>query len=158
MQFYHITDEYLHFLRTIEAKVQPNYSGKNKPHVGVLLNIGLHQYFAPISSYKPHKHDKIKNKTIFRLNEPKNDSKHLAVIHINNMIPIVQTEVEPMDFSTHPDKSLLEKEYRYVIKHQGAIQQQAQELYEAAKNRESFYGQLSNDFAKLEKEYRNYKK
>ncbi|MBJ6360459.1 type III toxin-antitoxin system ToxN/AbiQ family toxin [Paenibacillus sp. MAHUQ-46] len=69
IQFYRITDIYLQFLHTIEPNIQSNYPYRAKPHIGVLINIGVHQYFAPLSSYKSHKYDRIKNsnRTIFKV-------------------------------------------------------------------------------------------
>jgi len=162
LKFYRITDEYLKFLRSIERKVQLNYPNRAKPHVGILLNLGLHQYFAPLSSWDEQKYGRIKkwNKTIFKVVDPDNEENKLAVIHVNNMIPIIQTEIVPMDFNKEEEKyrSLLVKEYRFVIKNEVAIRQRAQDLYHAVKKGDKFYSDLSCDFATLEIEYLKFRK
>lgn len=162
LQFYRITDEYLKYLRALEPKIHLNYPNRAKPHVGVLLNIGLHQYFAPLSSWDEKKYGRIKksNKTIFKLVDPEDKENKLAVIHLNNMFPIVQTEIEPMDFKNEESnyRSLLVKEYRFILKNEAEILQRAQELYDAVGKGNEFYTKLSCDFSELEKKYRNFNK
>ncbi|PAF27375.1 hypothetical protein CHH61_03670 [Shouchella clausii] len=159
LQFYRVTDKYLQFLKQIEPKVHLNYPQRKKPYIGIILNIGSHQYHAPLSSYKPQKYDRIKNwnKTIFKV-YGKDQTEKLAVIHLNNMCPIIQTEIEWMDFRQEAQhyQNLLEKEYRYIVENQEAIRQRAKGLYEDVIKGNTFYSRISNDFALLEKEYRKF--
>jgi protein AbiQ len=161
LQFYRITDLYLNYLKGFESKIHTNYPHRDKPHIGVLIIIGIHQYFAPLSSYKPEKYDRIKNwnKTIFKV-YGKDENEKLSVIHINNMFPIIQTEIERLDFSLEEQhySNLLEKEYRFIVENQEAIRNRAHELYQDVLKGTSFYTSLSNNFALLEKEYRNFNK
>lgn len=154
MQFYRITDRYLNFLRGIDNKIHPNYPHISKPHVGVIININSHQYFAPLSSYKP-KHDKIKNHSIYKIYGDTNKKEKLSVIHLNNMFPIIQTEIERIDFSLEEAKykTLLEKEYSYIISHQEDIRKKAFQLYNDVINKKTFFKNISCDFEKLEKQY-----
>ncbi|MGC6585132.1 type III toxin-antitoxin system ToxN/AbiQ family toxin [Paenibacillus sp. Dod16] len=159
LQFYKITDSYLSYLRTIEPKIHSNYPNRVKPHIGVIINIGIHQYFAPLSSYKPEKYDRIKtwNKTIFKI-YGSNPNEKISVIHLNNMFPIIPTEIERIDFSLEERKYrvLLEKEYRFIVANQEAIRQRAHELYQDVLKGNTFYSKISNNFNLLENEYRNY--
>lgn len=164
-KFYRVSDSYINYLHTLEPKIHQNYPNATKPQVGILLNINEHQYIAPLSSYntpqKALKYDKIKNKTIFKIwDDSVTPMKSLAVIHINNMYPIIQTEIEWMDFSLEDPgyQIVLNKEYSYIDKHKEAIREQAKELYDAVLKGQSFYKSMSNDFLLLEKEYTNFGK
>ena len=161
LQFYRITDAYLNYLKAIEPKIHTNYPHRAKPHIGILINIGVHQYFAPISSYKPQKYDRIKNwnKTIFKV-YGKDENEKLSVIHLNNMFPIIQTEIEHMEFKLEEQayQSLLEKEYRFIVENQADIRNRAHELYQDVLKGNPFYSRLSNNFLLLEQEYRRFNK
>ncbi|XID91670.1 type III toxin-antitoxin system ToxN/AbiQ family toxin [Paenibacillaceae bacterium WGS1546] len=161
LQFYRVTDTYLQFLKQIEPKVHLNYPHRKKPYIGIILTIGSHQYHAPLSSYKPEKYDRIKNsnKTIFKV-YGKDQNEQLAVIHLNNMFPIIQTEVEWMVFQQEPQgyRNLLEKEYRFIVANQETIRKRASDLYQDVIKGNTFYSRISNDFALLEKEYRKFNK
>ena len=88
--------------------------------------MGIHQYFAPLSSYKEAKHGKINNNTVFKIHN-RNNTKKLAVIHLNNMFPIIPSEIETIDFNQQEAKyrNLLRDEYRFVIQNQEAIRDRA---------------------------------
>ncbi|MBJ6360458.1 type III toxin-antitoxin system ToxN/AbiQ family toxin [Paenibacillus sp. MAHUQ-46] len=81
-------------------------------------------------------------------------------MHLNNMFPIIQTEIERMDFSFEEIhyKALLEKEYRFIVEHQEALRKRAYELYQAVLKGDAFYSRVSNDFVQLESNYRNFNK
>lgn len=156
LRFYTITDRYVKFLREIDSKVQLNYPQPLiKPYVGVLLEINGHQYFAPMSSYKPHKYDKVNNNTIHKVIVPEDRQPKKSVIHLNNMIPIIQSEIEPVDFNQLEDKykNLFRKEYRVVTRDQERIKEKALKLYNDVMAGSEFYCKHSCDFAKLESEY-----
>lgn len=156
LKFYTITDNYVNFLRAIEPKVQSNYPPPQiKPYVGVLITMDMHQYFAPLSSYKKWKHDKINNNTIFKIYNRKGTRK-LSVIHLNNMFPIIPSEISFLDFNQIQDlgyRNLFRDEYDFVIKNQEDIRNRAGKLYNDVKKGDEFYCKHSCDFAKLEQEY-----
>lgn len=160
MNFYRITDEYIQFLKQIDGKILNNFNeNQRRPYCGVIITIGVHQYFAPLSSYKPKKHDKIRNNTIFKV-YGKDETEKLAVIHLNNMFPILQSEIEWMDFSLEGEKykTLLEKEYSYIISNQEDIKNKALKLYHDVKKGNSFLKKLSCDFILLEENYIKFNK
>ncbi len=70
MHFYTVKEEYLDLLRAVDSKV-PNSSGDNykgkKPFIGVVLQIGGHNFFAPLTSYKASQ-EKIKSSSCTALN------------------------------------------------------------------------------------------
>lgn len=155
LKFYTLTDKYLNFLYAIDDKVHRNYPAPQiKPYVGVLFTIDIHQYFAPISSYKK-KYEKINNNTIFKIYNRKG-TKMLSVIHLNNMIPVLPSEISYLNFNQIQDvkyRNLFRDEYHFVVNNQEAIRNRAEKLYNDVKKGEPFYSKLSCDFAKLEQEY-----
>lgn len=160
MNFYRITDDYIKFLKQIDHRILNNYNENQKrPYCGVIITINIHQYFAPLSSYKPKKHDKIRNNTIVKV-YGKDKTEKLAVIHLNNMFPIIPTEIERMDFSLEEDKYkvLLEKEYSYLISNQEEIKTKALKLYNDVTKGSSFLKRLSCDFTLLEQDYIKFNK
>lgn len=158
LKFYKVSDEYINFLKKIDPTILNNtYENRKRPYVGVVLTFGIHQYFAPLSSYKP-KYDNVKNHTIHKIIGKNN--KKLAVIKFNCMFPIIQTEIELMDFEKEEKKykDLLEEEYRAVLREQDKIRDKALKLYNAVKKGHTFYSKISCKFSLLEQEYLKFKK
>jgi len=158
LKFYRITDAYIDFLRSVDPTLLVNdYEDRKRPYVGVILTFGIHQYFAPLSSYKPKKYDRVKNHTIHKL-EGKN-GKNLAVIKLNCMFPILQTEIKYLDFEKEKEidekyVDLLEEEYRAVIRDQEEIKDKARRLYDdVVVKKKDFFVKLSSNFTLLEQEY-----
>lgn len=160
LRFFRVSDDYINFLKTIDPRILNNSNeNRARPYVGVILIIGIFQYYAPISSYKPEKHDKIRNNSVIKING-KDQTEKLAVLHINNMFPIIPTEIEEMDFSKEERhyERLLQKEYSYIIRNQEDIQQKARKWYEDVIKGGNFPAKISCDYKQLEKEYINFKK
>lgn len=160
LRFYRVTDQYIHFLRTIDPTILANdYENRKRPYVGIILSFGIHQYFAPLSSYKKWKYDKVKNHTIHKIIGK--NKRHLAVIKLNCMFPIIQTEIEPIDFKKEEQKyrDLLEEEYRAVLRDQDEIKAKARKLYsDVVVKKKRFFVELSCNFSLLEQEYVKYNK
>ena len=64
MTIYNIKNDYIQFLRTFDTKIEENKNEK-RPYVGVVLQIGSIEYYAPLTSPKP-KHKNMKNSKDFR--------------------------------------------------------------------------------------------
>lgn len=157
MKFYRVDDNYIMFLRGIDNKVQDNYKGK-RVYLGVVLTINTHTYFAPLSSYKPSQ-DKIKNITVFKLHDRTDPNNKLGVIHLNNMIPVLPSEITYVDFKNEkkPYSDMLQKQYEFITSKRLEIEQQAQKLYNAVTvQKNPFFSNLSCDFEKLEESYLTY--
>lgn len=158
MKFYKISDEYIDFLRQMDPTILKNtYENRKRPYVGVVFNFGIHQYFAPLSSYKS-KYDKVRNNTIHKVVGKNN--RHLAVIKLNCMFPIIQTEIEYMDFEQEEAKykSLLEEEYSAILTKQDEIREKARKLYNDVMKGNPFYSKMSSNLPLLEKEYLKFSK
>jgi len=159
MKFYTVDDDYINYLKTIDTKVPNNYNGK-RPYVGVLLVINGHDYFAPLTSYKPQQ-DSIKNNiTIYKLHEKGNEDNKLGMIHLNNMIPIINTHLKPVIFTeqSHFYKKILMKQLDFIKSNQNEIVDKANKLYKTVTmNKDPHFCKLSCDFTLLEKHYKNFK-
>lgn len=64
MTIYNIKNDYIQFLRTFDTKIEENKNEK-RPYVGIVLQIGSIEYYAPLTSPKP-KHKNMKNSKDFR--------------------------------------------------------------------------------------------
>lgn len=137
MQFYIVSDAYIACLRSVDASVFPNYN-EARPYIGIMLEVAGHKYLAPLTSYKP-KHDKIKDNSlaVFKLHEPGNPANKLGMIQLNNMIPVVMSEVRLLDVKALDKKyqNLLNNQLRFIKGHQAEIQARAAKLYDFVVNR-----------------------
>ena len=61
MDFYHIKEDYIFFLRSYDGRIALN-KGESRPYVGIVLQIGDIKYYVPFTSPKP-KHQRMNNKT-----------------------------------------------------------------------------------------------
>ena len=127
MNFYHVEDSYIAFLRQYDSKVADNKS-ESRPYVGVVLEIGEVKYYAPFSSPKA-KHCNMKNGKDFR----KIGSGRYGAINFNNMIPVPDAALIPIDISMEKNpkyKRLLQNQYRCVMADWDTIERTARELHE----------------------------
>lgn len=159
MQFYTVTNAYINYLKALDSKVPDNYGG-SRPYVGIILEIGGHKYLAPLTSYKA-KQDTMKdsNPTIFKIYEKGNDLNKLGMLHLNNMIPVLESEIIPVVFSSldHKYKSLLTKQIAYIKSEQDAIKKKAGNLYKLVTiSKNEHYCKLSCDFIALEAGYKGF--
>ena len=162
MKFYTVSDSYITFLRTFDTRVP--YNNTNRPYIGIILQIGEIEYLAPLSSPKP-KHDsfKDKNPTIHKLHEKNDTTKKLGIIHINNMIPVISTEIALVDFSTQQPRyrDLLIKQYDFIKANKANIVKKAYILHNAITNKKepifSKFNALCCDYSLLENNHINYK-
>ncbi len=159
MKFYTVSDRYITYLKTLDHKVPNNYGGK-RPYVGIIIEINGHKYLAPMTSYKP-KQDALdtNNRTIFKIHEKGKPLKKLGMLHLNNMIPVLDSEVKEVDFSTQDLKYriLLTHQINFIKSEQDAIKERAAKLYDSVVNlKNAHFCKLSCDFVVLEAGYRNF--
>lgn len=93
MKWYVADKEYVNYLKTVDSKVQDiEYDNSLKPYLGILITVEGFNYYVPISSadkpWKVSKYSKMKNSNDFHKIIDSTDGKLLAVLNINNMIPI----------------------------------------------------------------------
>ncbi|WP_209125738.1 type III toxin-antitoxin system ToxN/AbiQ family toxin [Alkalihalobacillus sp. BA299] len=162
LYFFRVTDRYISFLQNIDGKIMNNRNeNRERIYLGILFTIGRHQYYAPITSYKEDKHGNIKNSDqtcfiIYGKDREEDEPKKLALINLNNMFPVIQSEIFVIEFDKEEEKykDLLEKEYRFVTSNQDKIIRRALKLHELrTKKNIQKINRLCCDFTKLEEEY-----
>ena len=120
MEFYHIKDEYISFLKAYDSKV-PENKQESSPYLGIVLQIGSIKYYAPFSSPKP-KHKKMRNGKDFR----KIANGQYGAINFNNMIPVVDEALIYIDINGIEDrqyKNLLGNQYSAISADEEQIKQ-----------------------------------
>lgn len=162
LKFYRISSKYIKFLQSIDSRIMNNRNdNQHRVYIGVVLEINSHKYFAPLTSYKEEKHSKIKNnnQTCFIISDrlkKENRIEKLAVLNLNNMFPVIPTELEYVNFEDEEKKYqvLLRKEYEIIRQNSEDIMKRAQKLYKLRTEKNiSKINNICCDFLKLEKEY-----
>lgn len=96
LKWYIINKEYIEYLKQFDCKVQNiNYEKSAKPYIGIILNINNFNYYVPISSVKQKHYKMSENIDFIKIT---NGKKILSVINLNNMIPILNSEVEILQY------------------------------------------------------------
>ncbi|MBN2259402.1 MAG: type III toxin-antitoxin system ToxN/AbiQ family toxin [Clostridiales bacterium] len=130
LKLYYVTDRYTDYLRKFEKHVWMNSDkGQQRPYVGIVILLNGHRFYAPLTSPKP-KHARWKDSlTAIRI-EYKNEL--LAILSLNNMIPVPDSEISLVDIKNCSDKNyknLLDKEIIAIRHKQNKIIRTANNLY-----------------------------
>lgn len=173
MKWYVADKDFVNYLNSIDGKVEEiEYGDSLKPYLGIVMNIGCYNYYLPVSSPKPWKHNRMKNgKDFLKVCDPVTNEL-IAVLNINNMIPIppqyvTELEYDEVDkyrkFDSDLEKrkyiDLLRKELKIIKSLSEKIKRNAVYLYEHYKKFPS--DTLSSrccNFIKLEESSIHYKK
>lgn len=97
MKWINVNEEYLDFLREYESRIpKTNYGDdKYKPFFGILFEKGNLYYITQIS-HAQERHLKMKNQPdFFKIYDPDDFSRLIAVVNLNYMFPIPKNEVSP---------------------------------------------------------------
>ena len=131
MQFYVVSDDYITHLKTVDKHVPNNY-GETRPYIGVVMEINNIKYLAPLTSHK-EKHNEIKAgiPTVFKMHELGNEDNKLGMVQINNMLPILDSEVEllNMEAQSKPYQRLLNLQQQFLRKNKDRFIKKARKLY-----------------------------
>lgn len=156
VRFYTVSDDYIRFLQGFDGKVPNNggaaYKG-SKVYVGVVLEIGNHRFFAPLSSYKPNQ-DRIDSSacSAFKLHERGNPDNKLGLISLNYMVPVPTTELVLLDVEALEPryKRMVMKQYEFIKANRDEIYRRAAKLYEhVVVNRTPHFVRISCDIPTL---------
>lgn len=143
MDFYFINEEYINYLKRFENKIMngsSHYKGE-KFTLGVVFKINSINYYAPISSIKDYQlENKLKLNKEYRrtcypiIGEYNKEDKILSTIRLDFMFPVPDLEAERLIINNiEPKKrSLIRKEYKYVITHKEEILKKAEDVYNKA--------------------------
>ncbi len=146
-------EKYIQYLKKLDSKVPNNYS-EAKPFVGILLSVNGLDYIAPLTSAKP-KHEKIKNSNpaSFKVFDGTSEGDLLALVQLNNMIPVLSKCINKLDVSSMDIKYqyLLLKEINYIRTHRDKLLKKAEKLYNMVTVKKiPTFVKISCDFTKLE--------
>lgn len=155
IRIYEVKHEYVKYLCDYQKHIfLQNCEKNNRKYIGVILIINDIKYFAPLSSYK-EKHKKMKEGIDFI------KIKEYAVINLNNMIPVPDSQIVNIDINKEKDPSykyLLQAESREINRLKDKIRKRAELVY----NHKMYNGsstalaKRTNDFALLEKLCKKY--
>lgn len=148
LKLYRVSDKYIRFLKSRDARVQDN-KNRRRPYVGIVLYVGDHRYFVPMESPKPN-HANIKpGRHIMKLDDGK-----LGLLGFNNMIPVHDTAVISFDINAESDEKyaeLLRRQVTYINRHKADILHHASQTYYSVVNKKNkFLLGICCDFKKLE--------
>lgn len=158
---YEIDDKYIEYLRQFDKKVlSPKTEDRKhtRKYIGVIFNNKEYQYFIPLSSYKPEVYDDMyESPSLKKIGD-------LAVLRINNMIPVIESVVHKINFSNEKDfkyRSLLQSEYRILKNREREIRTDSRIVYyyrTNEKNNNKGLYKICCDFKLLEEKSKEYEK
>ena len=158
LKFYEVEQKYVDYLTPYVPHMFRNATAQQRntrKYIGIIYKIGIYEYFVPLSSFKA-KHFKMKESVDFI------KLKDLAVVNINNMIPVPSGKYTYVDISKVPDfkyKQLLQAEYRELKKVEDKICKNAKVVYSHKKKNGNStpLSKRCNDFELLETLCANYR-
>ena len=155
LRIYEIKNEYIKYLSNYQEHLflHTNEKGKRK-YIGIVFQINGINFFAPLSSYKT-KHVKMKESVDFI------KIKDYAVINLNNMIPVPNSQIVESDINKEKDLSyryLLQAESREINRQKNRIRKNAEIVYshKIHNGDSTALAKRTNDFELLEKLCREY--
>lgn len=128
LRFCEINDKYVKYLNNIDKRVPlPKKEDQlhNRKYIGVIFTINNIDYFVNLSSYKPEKHDNMNESVDFL------KIGNCAVINLNNMIPVLQSEIIEIDISKEEEnyKKLLFRERNIILRRKKEIYKNSKTIY-----------------------------
>ena len=156
LRIYEVKSAYIKFLSNYQEHIFSQNEGKDKrKYIGIVLEIKGIKYFAPLSSFKD-KHKKMREGVDFI------KIKDYAVVNINNMIPVPESQIVNLDINKEKDPSykyLLQAESREINRQKNRIKKNAEIVYSHKKHNgdSTALSKRTNDFELLEKLCAEYK-
>ena len=155
LKIYEVKSEYIQYLGNYQKHLFLHTNEKDKrKYIGIVFQINGMNYFAPLSSYKT-KHVKMKESVDFI------KIKDYAVINLNNMIPVPNSQIVEIDINKEKDLSyryLLQAESREINRQKNRIRKNAEIVYshKIHNGDSTALAKRINDFELLEKLCREY--
>lgn len=156
LKIYEVNGKYINYLSQIQDHLFiSDGSKRNRKYIGIVLVINNFKYFVPLSSFKD-KHKTMKESVDFI------KIRDYAVINLNNMVPVPESDFKLIDISIISDQSykfLLQAEIREINKQKARIYKNAEIVYKhkIRFNNSTLLGKRTNDFKNLEKALISYK-
>lgn len=153
LHFYNINDKYVEYLYQFDNKVPFNKNAK-RPYIGVVLTINNIKYFAPLFSPKPQHKKYSDNPTYLRI------GKDYGIIRFNLMIPVVESEINYLNFNNVEDvkyRNLLIAQNNFIQANTDLILKRANKLYNwVTYDKKDFFVSISCNFSLLEEKCKSY--
>jgi protein AbiQ len=123
LKFYDIDENYLNYLKTFDRQV-PNirYNKFNKFFCGIVIQVGQHDYFAPVTPLTKQQ------RTNFLIYDK---GRAISSIRFSFMIPAFSEIIKLKDFSAQPQtyQDLLNVEIKYCNQKADEIFSKAEQVY-----------------------------
>lgn len=155
IKIYEIKSEYIKYLSNYQKHIFSQTDTKNKrKYIGIVFEVKGIKYFSPLSSYKD-KHKQMKdNVDLIKI-------KDYAVINLNNMIPVPDSQIINIDIGKEKNASyryLLQAEIREINRQKKRILKNAEIVYSHKKCNgvSTPLAKRTNNFELLEKLCREY--
>lgn len=146
LKLYYVDMKYIRDLHHADQhvmSVSPQTGKEDRPFIGVITIVGDKKYCIPLTSGNKEKFKKKKNAVDFIKipDEGKKDENGAFItiggINLNNMIPVVDSVIYPLDIKIHPndsskqraDKKRLTKELDWCQRNEDLITRKANRLY-----------------------------
>mgnify|MGYP003419379547 FL=1 len=155
IRIYKVKSEYIKYLSMYQKHIFTQDAEKdNRKYIGVVFEIKGMKYFAPLSSFKD-KHKKMKESIDFI------KIKDYAVINLNNMIPVPDSQIVDIDINKEKEPSyryLLQAESREISRQKNRIRKNAEIVYSHKKHNDNStaLAKRTNNFELLEKLCKEY--
>ena len=138
LNLYHIDMKYIRDLAKADDRVMsvsPQIGKEKRPFVGIVILCESKKYCIPLTSPKP-KHLTMKNDKDFTRMFDKN-GKMIGCLNFNNMIPVSDSVLSPVNMKLHPEMreherkyvSLLNDQLDWCNENQEAFIRKAEKLY-----------------------------
>lgn len=155
LKLYEINPLYIKYLAQYQKHIFWSDGNKaTRKYIGIVLQIDEMSYFAPLSSFKP-KHKKLKESVdLIKI-------RNIAVININNMVPVPNGEYHLVDIRGIKDQQyryLLQAENREINRLRDRIIKNARIVYnhKIRNGISTALARRTNDFKQLEKKCKEY--
>lgn len=101
MQWINVNEKYLDYLRQTEKRIPLTDYGTDryKPFFGVLFEIGDLYYITQISHPQSRHHKLRQQKDFYKIYDPKQPNRLIAVVNLNYMFPIPKAETSAFEKS-----------------------------------------------------------
>ena len=155
IRIYEIKSEYIKYLSNYQKHIFTQADGKDtRKYIGIIFEVKGVKYFAPLSSFK-EKHKKMKESVDFI------KIKDYAVINLNNMIPVPDSQIVDIDINKEKEPSyryLLQAESREISRQKNRIRKNAEIVYSHKKHNDNStaLAKRTNNFELLEKLCKEY--
>lgn len=145
-KLYHVNMKYIRNLHRIDdniPSVSPQNDKQSRPFLGIILLVNNSKFCIPLSSNSEGKNKKLSsmrdNITLRKIYDK--SGKLLAILNLNNMIPIRDEYISEIDLKIHTNdipelrrwKKLCIKELNWCQSHQSEIERLANECNKAKK-------------------------